>query len=226
MSDILQTIVQTKHEEVALRKRKVSFEAMRADAESRVMTRGFEAALRAKISQGQAAVIAEIKKASPSKGVLREDFRPADIAKSYADHGAACLSVLTDVHFFQGSPDYLQQARAACTIPVLRKDFILDPYQVFEARAMGAPAWIAPIVPWFEIVLGALLIARVYLPVISIVALVTLQAFTLLIVAQLSRGRRPVCACFGSWSAKPLGVSHIVRNVAMMLLAVTALIGA
>jgi hypothetical protein len=95
-----------------------------------------------------------------------------------------------------------------------------------EARAMGAPVWIAPIVPWFEIVLGALLITRVYLPAMSIIALVTLQAFTLLIVAQLSRGRRPVCACFGSWSAKPLGVSHIVRNLAMMLLAVTALIGA
>ena len=138
MSDILNKIVQTKHEEVALRQRKVSLEAMRADAESRVMTRGFEAALRAKIAQGQAAVIAEIKKASPSKGVLREDFMPADIAQSYAEHGAACLSVLTDVQFFQGSSDYLKQARASCDLPVLRKDFMVDPYQVYESRAMGA----------------------------------------------------------------------------------------
>ena len=142
MSDILQTIVQTKHEEVALRKRKVSFEAMRADAESRVMTRGFEAALRAKISQGQAAVIAEIKKASPSKGLLREDFIPADIAQSYAQGdgqvSAACLSVLTDERYFQGATDYLKQARASCDLPVLRKDFMVDLYQIYESRAMGA----------------------------------------------------------------------------------------
>ena len=142
MSDILQKIVQTKHEEVALRQRKVSLEAMRADAESRVMTRGFEAALRAKIAQGQAAVIAEIKKASPSKGLLREVFIPADIAQSYAygdgKISAACLSVLTDVQYFQGSTDFLKQARASCDLPVLRKDFMVDMYQIYQSRAMGA----------------------------------------------------------------------------------------
>jgi indole-3-glycerol phosphate synthase len=111
---------------------------MRADAESRVLTRDFEGALRAKIAAGRAAVIAEVKKASPSKGVLREDFIPADIAQSYAEHGAACLSVLTDRQFFQGQADYLKQARASCDLPVLRKDFMVDPYQVYEARAMGA----------------------------------------------------------------------------------------
>ena len=138
MSDILKKIVAVKHEEIAQGLRKKSLAAMRADAESRVLTRDFEAALRAKIAAGQAAVIAEIKKASPSKGVLREDFIPADIAQSYAEHGAACLSVLTDKQFFQGSVDYLKQARASCPLPVLRKDFMVDPYQVYEARAMGA----------------------------------------------------------------------------------------
>jgi indole-3-glycerol phosphate synthase len=142
VSDILQQIVQTKHEEVALRKRKIPLEAMRADAQSRVMTRGFEAALRAKISKGQAAVIAEIKKASPSKGLLREDFIPADIAQSYAwgdgKVSAACLSVLTDEQYFQGATDYLKQARASCDLPVLRKDFMVDIYQIYESRAMGA----------------------------------------------------------------------------------------
>jgi indole-3-glycerol phosphate synthase len=138
MSDILKKIVAVKHEEIAEGLRKKSLAAMRADAESRVLTRDFEGALRAKIAAGQAAVIAEIKKASPSKGVLREDFIPADIAQSYAEHGAACLSVLTDKQFFQGSVDYLKQARASCQVPVLRKDFMVDPYQVYEARAMGA----------------------------------------------------------------------------------------
>jgi indole-3-glycerol phosphate synthase len=142
VSDILQKIVHTKHEEVALRQRKVSFETMRADAESRVMTRGFETALRTKIAQGQAAVIAEIKKASPSKGLLREVFIPADIAQSYAfgdgKINAACLSVLTDVQYFQGSTDFLKQARASCDLPVLRKDFMVDLYQIYESRAMGA----------------------------------------------------------------------------------------
>ncbi len=138
MSDILNKIVAVKHQEIAAAKKKVSLEAMRADAESRVLTRDFEGALRAKISAGRAAVIAEVKKASPSKGVLREDFIPADIAQSYAEHGAACLSVLTDRQFFQGQPDYLKQARASCDLPVLRKDFMVDPYQVYEARAMGA----------------------------------------------------------------------------------------
>jgi indole-3-glycerol phosphate synthase len=138
MSDILNQIVAVKHEEIAAAKKKKSLEAVREDALSRVLTRDFEGALRAKIAAGQAAVIAEIKKASPSKGVLREDFIAADIAQSYAEHGAACLSVLTDQQFFQGSGDYLKQARASCDLPVLRKDFMVDPYQVYESRAMGA----------------------------------------------------------------------------------------
>lgn len=138
MSDILNKIVAVKREEVAAGLKKVSLAAMRADAESRVLTRDFVGAMRAKMAAGQAAVIAEIKKASPSKGVLRPDFIPADIAQSYAEHGAACLSVLTDKQFFQGSVDYLKQARASCTLPVLRKDFMIDPYQVYEARVMGA----------------------------------------------------------------------------------------
>mgnify|MGYP000638545503 CR=1 FL=1 len=138
MSDILNKIVAVKREEVAAGLKKKSLAAMRADAESRVLTRDFEGALRAKIAAGQAAVIAEVKKASPSKGVLREDFIPADIAQSYAEHGAACLSVLTDQQFFQGCNDYLKQARASCDLPVLRKDFMVDPYQVYEARTIGA----------------------------------------------------------------------------------------
>jgi len=140
MSDILNKIVAVKREEVAAALAKKSLAAMRADAESRVLTRDFEGAMRAKIATGQAAVIAEVKKASPSKGVLRADFIPADIAQSYAEHGAACLSVLTDKQFFQGSVDYLKQARASCDLPVLRKDFMIDAYQVYEARAMGADA--------------------------------------------------------------------------------------
>jgi indole-3-glycerol phosphate synthase len=138
MSDILNKIVAVKREEIALAQRRKPLAAMRADAESRVLTRDFEGALRSKIAGGKAAVIAEIKKASPSKGVLREDFIPADIAQSYAENGAACLSVLTDQHFFQGSVDYLKQARASCDLPVLRKDFMVDAYQVYESRAMGA----------------------------------------------------------------------------------------
>lgn len=140
MSDILDKIVAVKREEVAAAQAKKPLAVMRADAESRVLTRDFEGALRAKIAAGQAAVIAEIKKASPSKGVLRADFIPADIAQSYAEHGAACLSVLTDKSFFQGSVDFLKQARASCDLPVLRKDFMIDVYQVYEARAMGADA--------------------------------------------------------------------------------------
>jgi indole-3-glycerol phosphate synthase len=144
MSDILNKIVAVKHEEVAAAQKRLPFDVIRADAESRVLTRDFEGALRAKIAKGQAAVIAEIKKASPSKGVLRADFIPADIAQSYADGdgkiSAACLSVLTDKQFFQGSVDYLKQARASCQLPVLRKDFLVDAYQVYEARAMGADA--------------------------------------------------------------------------------------
>jgi indole-3-glycerol phosphate synthase len=138
MSDILNQIVAVKREEVAAALKKKSLAAMRADAESRVLTRDFVGALRGRIEAGRPAVIAEIKKASPSKGVLRPDFIPADIAQSYAEHGAACLSVLTDRQFFQGSVDYLKQARASCDLPVLRKDFMVDPYQVYEARAMGA----------------------------------------------------------------------------------------
>ena len=138
MADILDKIVAAKHEEIAAAKKKKPLEAVREDAFSRVLTRDFEAALRARVAAGQAAVIAEVKKASPSKGVLREDFIPADIAQSYAEHGAACLSVLTDRQFFQGSSDFLKQARASCDLPVLRKDFIVDPYQVYESRSMGA----------------------------------------------------------------------------------------
>ena len=140
MSDILDKIVAVKREEVAAALAKKSLAAVRADAESRVLTRDFEGALRAKIAAGQAAVIAEIKKASPSKGVLRAEFIPADIAQSYAEYGAACLSVLTDKQFFQGSIDFLKQARASCDLPVLRKDFMIDVYQVYESRAMGADA--------------------------------------------------------------------------------------
>ena len=143
-SDILNKIVAVKHEEVAAAKKRLPFDAMRADAESRVLTRDFEGALRAKIAKGQAAVIAEIKKASPSKGVLRANFEPADIAQSYMEGdgkvSAACLSVLTDRQFFQGQPDYLKQARASTTLPVLRKDFMVDAYQIYESRAMGADA--------------------------------------------------------------------------------------
>ena len=144
MSDILKKIVAVKHEEVAAAQKRLSFATMRADAESRVLTRDFVGALRAKIARQQAAVIAEIKKASPSKGVIRAHFEPADIAQSYADGdgttSAACLSVLTDKPFFQGSVDYLKQARASCQLPVLRKDFMVDAYQVYEARALGADA--------------------------------------------------------------------------------------
>ncbi len=140
MTDILDKIVAVKHEEVAAAIRRKSLADMRADAFSRVLTRDFAGALRAKIAAGRPAVIAEIKKASPSKGVLRADFIAADIAQSYAEYGAACLSVLTDQTFFQGGVDYLKQARASCQLPVLRKDFMVDAYQIYESRAMGADA--------------------------------------------------------------------------------------
>jgi len=140
MTDILNQIVAVKREELAAALSRKSLAVMRADAESRVLTRDFVGAMRTKIAAGQPAVIAEIKKASPSKGVLREDFIPADIAQTYAEHGAACLSVLTDMQFFQGCIDYLKQARASCQLPVLRKDFIVDAYQVYESRACGADA--------------------------------------------------------------------------------------
>jgi indole-3-glycerol phosphate synthase len=138
MSDILNQIVAVKQQEVAAAQRRIPLAAIRADAESRVLTRDFEGALRRKITAGKSAVIAEIKKASPSKGVIRADFIPADIAQSYAEFGAACLSVLTDREFFQGQVDYLKQARASCDLPVLRKDFMIDAWQIYESRAIGA----------------------------------------------------------------------------------------
>ncbi|MGZ3241309.1 MAG: indole-3-glycerol phosphate synthase TrpC [Burkholderiaceae bacterium] len=142
MSDILNKILDVKADEVAAAKKYRDLASLRRDVESnqeaRKNLRGFEASLRGKIAAGKAGVIAEVKKASPSKGILRADFKPAEIATSYASHGAACLSVLTDKQFFQGAPEYLQQARAACAIPVLRKDFMIDPYQVYEARSWGA----------------------------------------------------------------------------------------
>jgi indole-3-glycerol phosphate synthase len=138
MSDILNKIIAVKREEIAAASRRQDLASVRRDAESLKGVRDFTGALRRKITAGQPAVIAEIKKASPSKGVLREHFVPAEISASYERHGAACLSVLTDVQFFQGSAAYLQQARAACALPVLRKDFMVDGYQVYEARAMGA----------------------------------------------------------------------------------------
>ena len=139
MSDILERIINVKREEVHAAQLSAPLEELRLEASSRDL-RDFVGALRAKHEAGAPAVIAEVKKASPSKGVLREHFVPADIARSYELGGAACLSVLTDVQFFQGSAAYLEQARAACSLPVLRKDFIVDPYQVVEARAMGADA--------------------------------------------------------------------------------------
>ena len=144
MADILNQILDVKKDEVAAARKYQSLISLRdeveTDHDARTQLRGFEAALRAKITNDNAAVIAEVKKASPSKGILRADFRPAEIAQSYAAHGAACLSVLTDVNFFQGSPEYLQQARAACAIPALRKDFMIDPYQIYQARKWGADA--------------------------------------------------------------------------------------
>ena len=140
MSDILNKIIATKHEEVAAARGVKSMARLEAEIAQQGAPRDFVAAIRQKIENGQSAVIAEIKRASPSKGVIRADFRPADIARSYAEHGAACLSVLTDRQYFQGAPEYLQAARAACTLPVLRKDFLIDAYQVAEARAMGADA--------------------------------------------------------------------------------------
>jgi indole-3-glycerol phosphate synthase len=145
MSDILKRILATKFDEVAKASSQVAMHILRSDAEASLQEnslkpRGFTANIEKKIATGDAGVITEIKKASPSKGVFREDFNPAEIAKSYEKNGAACLSVLTDKDYFQGSARYLREARQACTIPVLRKDFLVDPYQVYEARAMGADA--------------------------------------------------------------------------------------
>ena len=138
MSDILNTILARKLQEVAERSARVPLAALKARVADAPPVRGFANALQAAIANGDAAVIAEVKKASPSKGVIRPDFRPAEIAVSYEFGGASCLSVLTDVDFFQGADVYLQQAREACTLPVLRKDFVIDPYQVYEARVLGA----------------------------------------------------------------------------------------
>lgn len=138
MNDILSKILDTKKIEVATARQMRSEADMLREAKSRKDLRGFARAIEEKIAQGKPGIIAEIKKASPSKGVIRENFNPVEIASSYAAHGAACLSVLTDVQYFQGSYDYLRQARAACTLPVLRKDFMIDPYQIIHARAIGA----------------------------------------------------------------------------------------
>ncbi|VAX11427.1 Indole-3-glycerol phosphate synthase [hydrothermal vent metagenome] len=136
--DILRKIISRKVEEIAERSSKIPQQQLAGELKKALPPRGFVRAIRNKISKGDAAVIAEIKKASPSKGVLREVFHPADIAHSYEQGGATCLSVLTDVDFFQGADTYLKEARAACTLPVLRKDFIIEPYQLYEARCMGA----------------------------------------------------------------------------------------
>jgi len=136
--DILKTILQRKEEEISERSAKVGMQEMSERAHAADPVRGFIAAIEKRTANDQSAVIAEIKKASPSKGILRENFDPAAIAKSYQQHGAACLSVLTDKDFFQGGEDFLQQARNACSLPVIRKDFIIDPYQVLEARAINA----------------------------------------------------------------------------------------
>ena len=140
MSDILDRIIAVKREELAAGQAEQSFAAIGNAAAAAPVVRDFTGAIRASIAAGRSAVIAEIKKASPSKGVIRADFRPDEIAASYARAGASCLSVLTDRQFFQGDPAYLQAARAACALPVLRKDFLIDPWQVLEARAMGADA--------------------------------------------------------------------------------------
>jgi indole-3-glycerol phosphate synthase len=136
--DILKRIVQRKHEEIAERRQRCSIDELKQRLPAAPPLRGFVAAMQAKLDAKLPAVIAEVKKASPSKGVMREHFVPAEIAKSYEQGGAACLSVLTDIDFFQGSDEYLKQARGACSLPVIRKDFIIDPYQVVEARVIGA----------------------------------------------------------------------------------------
>ncbi|MBL8472523.1 MAG: indole-3-glycerol phosphate synthase TrpC [Rhodocyclaceae bacterium] len=150
MSDILKRILAVKREEIAAASAAKPYAALRHEAEAAPPARDFVAAMRARTSAGAAAVIAEIKRASPSKGLLRENFHPAEIAASYARHGAACLSVLTDRQFFQGAPEFLQQARAACQLPVLRKDFMIDDYQIAEARAMGADCILLIVAAFFD----------------------------------------------------------------------------
>jgi indole-3-glycerol phosphate synthase len=144
MSDILNQILDVKRDEITAAKRHQDFASLRREVETnqqaRAEIRSFEGALRQHIQAGKSGIIAEIKKASPSKGIIRPDFQPVQIAQSYAQHGASCLSVLTDEQFFQGSPEYLKQARAACSLPVLRKDFMVDLYQVYQARSWGADA--------------------------------------------------------------------------------------
>jgi len=140
MSDILERILAVKREEIEAARRRKPLEVIRAEAAAAAPARDFAGAMRANVAAGKAAVIAEIKKASPSKGVLRENFDPAQIAQSYARHGATCLSVLTDQQFFQGRPEYLAHARASSGLPGLRKDFLIDPYQIYEARTLGADA--------------------------------------------------------------------------------------
>jgi indole-3-glycerol phosphate synthase len=135
---VLKKIIDRKYEEIAERSKSVSIDGLKTQIAEQDKCRGFVDAMAEKLVKGESAIIAEVKKASPSKGVIREDFHPAEIAKSYEQGGAACMSVLTDVDFFQGSTEYLIEARKACSLPVIRKDFIVDPYQVYEARAMGA----------------------------------------------------------------------------------------
>ncbi|MBL8484077.1 MAG: indole-3-glycerol phosphate synthase TrpC [Rhodocyclaceae bacterium] len=150
MSDILKRIVAVKREEIAAASALKPLAALLLDAAAAAPPRDFAGALCTRMAAGRAAVIAEIKRASPSKGVLRENFHPAEIAASYAQHGAACLSVLTDRQFFQGAAEYLQQARAACTLPVLRKDFMVDAYQIAEARAIGADCILLIVAAFFD----------------------------------------------------------------------------
>jgi indole-3-glycerol phosphate synthase len=154
--DILKRILARKLQEIDERNRNVSLQELQQRVADADTPRGFVSSLENHINMGRAAVIAEIKKASPSRGVLREDFRPAEIASSYEKGGAACLSVLTDIDFFKGSDAYLQQARAACSLPVIRKDFIIDPYQVYEARVLGADCILLIVAALSDAMLGEL----------------------------------------------------------------------
>jgi indole-3-glycerol phosphate synthase len=156
MSDILDKILRRKAEEIAERRARIALRELASRVEATPPARPFVEAMQGRLARGEAAVIAEIKKASPSKGLLRADFRPADIARSYERGGAACLSVLTDVDFFRGADDDLRAARAACALPVLRKDFTVDPYQVYEARALGADCILLIVAALADAMLGEL----------------------------------------------------------------------